>query len=88
MILKALYKCSHCHKDFNKDGEEVYTIMNLIMQVSEIDKKLHWRWVKPEEDGISAIGLMFHKKCFQEIAGDLYLSEGVPVNGSQKVDGK
>lgn len=76
-MTKASYKCNGCKKDFTLNREEVYVVWNLVLEHSPESNMLHWRWVKPKEDLISAVQFFYHKECFRNLAGDSFLSYGI-----------
>jgi len=72
------YTCTICNKHFDKEGEEVYLIVNLAMKKAEVTDTLHWEWVKPEEHFVSRVFSYFHRDCFEVCAGTEYLSKRIP----------
>lgn len=74
-LLKAPYKCHHCDEDFTYGGEEIYNICNLVLEESNIDNQLHWRWVDTEKDKIRNVSYYFHRECFESAAGKYFLGQ-------------
>ncbi len=73
--MKAPYKCHHCGEDFVMNGEEIYNLCNLVLQSSDVDNQLHWRWVEPEKDTVRDISYFFHRSCFEVVAGKRFLGQ-------------